>query len=60
MEKRYTVQLVESRPNMLSTSQECARVVEEALNDEAHRNHGLQGIFSLTNGYTLVVWRTAT
>jgi hypothetical protein len=54
---RFAIEFVESLA-VLASEQETAAAVERHLNDEKHRGHGFEGIYS-TGGRTIIVWRVA-
>lgn len=56
---RFTVEVLRTQPLAFRETEDIAAHVQQALNSEAHQDHGLEGIVGLTNGCTLVVWRTA-
>ena len=55
---RYTVEVLETQPTDSSVPADMAQRVEAVLNDPAHEDHRLEGVYAIKDWLTVVVWRT--
>jgi hypothetical protein len=53
-QRRFTVELIDRGP----MGNRPAETLEDALNNPAHHNHGLEGIYAIESK-TVLVWRTS-